>query len=152
MRANLQESFDRGSEPHGETAEHLKTCTQCRSFRAFLKGLGPSLQEEMDKELADFPPADFKALFSKIGSYKRRGKGRTILRIAAVVVIGIGITLGISLYDKRQTRLLLDESNEYIVQELFSKPLLEGVEYTQIEEFVSLSDWFAEIAEGKEFY
>ncbi len=152
IRKKLHESFDRSCEPQGEAAAHLKTCSHCRSFWAFLKGLGPALEEKMDKELRCFPPADFNALFSEIERHKRRSKKNTILRIAAVLVLGIGITLGVRLYDNRQTRLLLNESCEYIVQELFNKPLLEDVEYAQIENFVSLSDWFTEIAEGKELY
>ena len=153
IRENIQELHDSGLLAEGETASHLEACPDCRAFQDFLDGLGPSLKKELETEAAGFPSFDFNSFFKRADEAGKSGKKRMLaLSLSAVLVFAIGLFSGITLYKHRQDTVLLNESAEYVVERIFSTPLMEGVELKASEGINGLSAWFSDIQEDRELY
>ena len=148
FREKLQDSHDRGAAPAGELAAHLSGCPGCRAFHALLGELGSGLSAGLERELAGLPPLDFPALYRR--AQRRRSEGRKaalLLSVAAGAFLFL-LVGGTNLFLYRQQAARRRESVDYVIERLFSRPFLKGVEPSgALAVPAGLSAWFSALAE-----
>jgi predicted anti-sigma-YlaC factor YlaD len=135
IRNGLQEARDRGLAPPAEYEEHLASCAECRAFQKFLSSYADRLGRELEaRTAAPAGPDGKRVAASSRARTARRRLVYALSGLAAAVVIGLGGLLAASLIDRERTEEYVREENSQFVDDLFSEPVLEGIEYLTVSE------------------
>jgi predicted anti-sigma-YlaC factor YlaD len=135
IRRRLQESQDRGMKAEADCLEHLSVCADCRAFYRFIESLGRRLRGALDERTAAPSTPDGKKINALYRTRKRRRRiAYSLSGLAAAVILSIGGLLAVNLVQQEQTRSYVREENSQFVDDLFSEPLFEGIEYLSVSE------------------
>jgi len=134
VRELLQQCHDEGVAMDTTAAEHLRTFDSCLRFRVCLEQGGLMLKKALDYEAGAVKAPEVKSLFAtrRQRALKRRVAVAAI-GIAASLVVGAGTMWGVRKMDELQARRQFETETQQFVDSLFSRPLLDGVEYASFE-------------------
>jgi len=134
VRELLQQCRDDGIPIDATIAEHLRTCDSCLRFSKFLEQGIRMLKQALDDEAGAVKTPGFKSLFVvRRQRVLKRRIAVAAIGIAAALVIGAGTMWGVRKMDEIQARRQFENETEQFVDSLFSRPLLDGVEYASFE-------------------
>jgi predicted anti-sigma-YlaC factor YlaD len=146
-RARLQERHDAGQAPGGEIAAHLAGCPGCSAFASFLAGFGTGAREALDAAAAGLPRPDYPGIFARAAEAKEKAAFAarrfrlTFAAAAAVLVAGIGLSLGVRAWVGHRDRAMIAASVNGFVDDLFAEPLLADAAYPLEDEGSGFRDW-----------
>jgi len=130
IRERLQQAHDQREKLNKEITIHIMKCPECKDFSQYLSTFPSLLKSTINKAIAPMPAPDFNAVFKNAQNKKSRPKrGLKIISLAASVLIVLGSIFVYNIIDVYQTNVLVQEETHYFVEELFSTPLMQGVEY-----------------------
>jgi predicted anti-sigma-YlaC factor YlaD len=130
-REEIQSCHDGCRNLDPAVAAHLVECPACRRFQDFTAGLGGRLKSEMDvRVLVSMPDSGWLVRQSRLRR-KRRRIVNSLSGLAAALVISLGTVITNGAMREARIREQVSEETQYFIDDLFSRPLFEEIEYTQ---------------------
>ncbi|GEM_PF-6731669 len=140
----------------GEVKEHLSRCDDCReyfdSLVKYRRMLGYQLVES-SKRVGKLNGSHIREAIAK-GKERNLSlkKRRFLTSIAAILVLSVGIPIGLSVYRTIEEREIIAAWSSEVVDSVYSEPMLNGVEYSVLENTESFSDWLLELGENQDYF
>jgi len=128
----LQDAVDRGAMLDAESAGHLAGCSDCRAFQTFLSTCPARLEQALAAHINDAAPDGRRILSLRRERSKKRRIVYSLSGLAAAVILFVGGLSIASLMEREKTARFVSEENSYFVDDLFSQPVFDGIEYITV--------------------
>lgn len=135
VREEVQTAHDQERPPGSIVKQHVVECRECREFASFITTLGEKLSNTLESDRALTPALDPLTVI-RVASVRRRHRflARTLSGLAAALILGVGGMIGGNLVRESSIKQAVSEETQYFVDDLFSQPLFDGIEYLSARE------------------